>query len=74
MQNFVDVLGENNTVAQCMLSLSKALKKLHLKEEAKQLEARANAILANRKFLFQENTVDVMALRRQQILYRNCLL
>ena len=60
------VLGENRTVASSMLLLAKALRKLHLKGQAKDLEAHANAILA----AAAENpargrTVDVVALRRQ---------
>ena len=59
------VLGENNVVAESMLSLAKALKKLNLKGEAKDLAGRAKAILAAGKNPFTSNTVDVMALRRQ---------
>ena len=59
------VLGDNNAVAACMISLSKALQKLHLKEEAKDLVARAKAMLANEKRPPLDQTVDVMALRRQ---------
>lgn len=59
------VLGEGNVVAESMLSLSKALRKLHLKDQAKQLAARAKAILSARRDPAQEDTVDVMALRRQ---------
>jgi tetratricopeptide (TPR) repeat protein len=58
------VLGDNNAVAATMISLSKALQKLHLKEEAKELLARAKAMLANQKSPPMDQTVDVMALRR----------
>ncbi|HEX5230559.1 MAG TPA: tetratricopeptide repeat protein [Bryobacteraceae bacterium] len=60
-----NVLGENKVVASSMLSLSKALQKLHLKDQAKQLAARAKAILSLRRDPALENTVDIMALRRQ---------
>lgn len=59
------VLGENNAVAASMLSLSSALKKLHRNDEAKQFIVRANAIRAARKNPVEEDTVDVLALRRQ---------
>jgi tetratricopeptide (TPR) repeat protein len=59
------VLGDNNAVAASMISLSKALQKLHLKEEAKDLLARAKAIVENQKRPPLDQTVDVMALRRQ---------
>jgi hypothetical protein len=48
-----------------MFSLARALKKLHLKHEAKVLIARANAIEGAEKSPFQDQTVDVLALRGQ---------
>lgn len=59
------VLGQNRAVAASMISLSKALKKLHLKDEAKKLVARAQAIIAAARSPLQGQTVDVLALRRQ---------
>jgi tetratricopeptide (TPR) repeat protein len=60
------VLGENRAVAACMISLSNALKKLRLKDEAKDLVARAKAIVsAQQNNALRAGTVDVMALRRQ---------
>jgi tetratricopeptide (TPR) repeat protein len=59
------VLGDHHAVAASMISLSKALQKLHLKDEAKDLVARAKAIAAAEKNSFQAQTVDVLALRRQ---------
>jgi len=59
------LLGDNHAAAACMISLSNALKKLHLKHEARQLVARANAILSAEKGPFQDQTVDVLALRNQ---------
>lgn len=59
------VLGENNAVAVSMISLSRALKKLHRKDQAKQLVAQAKAIVASEKNPLQDQTVDVLALRHQ---------
>jgi tetratricopeptide (TPR) repeat protein len=59
------VMGNTNAVAASMLLLSKALQKLHLKEEAKQLVTRARAILAAEKNPLSGHTVDVTALRQQ---------
>jgi tetratricopeptide (TPR) repeat protein len=59
------VLGDHHAVATSMISLSKALQKLHLKDEAKDLVTRAKAISAAEKNSFQAQTVDVLALRRQ---------
>jgi hypothetical protein len=42
-----------------------SLAKLHRKREAKALIARANAILATENNPFQDQTVDVLALRDQ---------
>jgi tetratricopeptide (TPR) repeat protein len=58
------VLGENHAVVASMLSLSKALKKLHLKSEAKDLVAQARAIAAAERNPLQDQTVDVLALSR----------
>ena len=60
-----NILGDHRAVAASMMSLSNALKKLHLKEEARDLMARAKKILLAEETRFQENTVDVLALRRQ---------
>jgi hypothetical protein len=57
------VLGKNNAVAASMISLSKALKKLHLKDQARQLVAQAKAIAASEKTPLRDQTVDVLALR-----------
>jgi tetratricopeptide (TPR) repeat protein len=59
------VLGENLATAESMLSLSAALRKLHCKQEAKEWTARAKAITAAEKNPFQNQTVDVLALRGQ---------
>jgi tetratricopeptide (TPR) repeat protein len=59
------VLGESKAVAASMVLLSKALSKLHLKDEAKSLTARAKAIAAAKNNPLQEATVDVLELRRQ---------
>jgi tetratricopeptide (TPR) repeat protein len=59
------VLGENRAVATAMISLSKALKKLHLTDQAKDLTARAKAIFEAEKNPLRDQTVDVLALRRQ---------
>jgi outer membrane protein assembly factor BamD (BamD/ComL family) len=59
------VLGENRAVAVSMIALSKALKKLHLKDQARNLMARAKTILSSHTDPLQQATVDVMALRRQ---------
>jgi tetratricopeptide (TPR) repeat protein len=59
------VLGESDAVAASMISLSKALRKLHLKDEAKDLVARAKTIVAAEKNPVQDQTVDVLALRNQ---------
>ena len=59
------VLGENRAVAQSMLSLSKALEKLHLKNDARNLMAQAKAILAKDAKPLQGSTIDVLAFRRQ---------
>jgi tetratricopeptide (TPR) repeat protein len=60
------VLGDNRAVAASMMSLSNALKKLHLKDEAKDLVKRAQAILSvqQKQNPLADETVDVMALRR----------
>jgi tetratricopeptide (TPR) repeat protein len=60
-----DVLGENRAVASSMISLSNALKKLHLKDEARELTNRAKAIFAAQPNAVRDQTVDVMALRRE---------
>lgn len=59
------VLGNNHAVAASMITLSNALKKLHLKDQAKDLAARAKAIIAAEKNPLEQQTVDVTALRRQ---------
>ncbi len=59
------VLGKNNAVAASMISLSKALKKLHLKDQASQLVAQAKAIVASERTPLRDQTVDVLALRHQ---------
>jgi len=59
------ILGESQAVASSMVLLSKALSKLHLKDEAKSMAARAKAIVAAKNSPLQEQTVDVLELRRQ---------
>jgi tetratricopeptide (TPR) repeat protein len=59
------VLGDNRATAASMISLSGALRKLHRKPEAKEWIARAQAIMAADKNPFQNQTVDVLALRGQ---------
>ncbi len=59
------VLGENRAVASSMISLSNALGKLHLKKEAHDLMTQAKAILASRKNVADNATVDIMSLRRE---------
>lgn len=59
------VFGDNPAVAVSMLSLSKALKKLHRNDQARNLVVHAKAILAKGKDPFDGQTVDVMALRHQ---------
>lgn len=59
------VLGDNHASAVCMMSLSAALQKLHRKQEAKALLARANTIMTTEKNPLQSQTVDVLALRGQ---------
>ena len=59
-----EVMGENQAVAKSMLSLAKALEKLHSKTEARNLLARARAILEAKKGPSDGQTVDVLALRR----------
>ncbi len=59
------VLGDTQAVVASMISLSKALKKLHAKDEAKNWLEHAKAILAAERNSFQEHTVDVLALRQQ---------
>jgi hypothetical protein len=46
-------------------TLSKALKKLHRNDEAKDLVARAKAIVESGNNPFEDQTVDVVALRHQ---------
>jgi tetratricopeptide (TPR) repeat protein len=62
-----DTLGENAPdVAASMLSLSKALRKLHNKQEAEQLVERASCIMALQKDpLYTGHTIDVRALRQK---------
>jgi tetratricopeptide (TPR) repeat protein len=57
------VLGENQAVAASMIALSRALTKLHRKDEAKNLVARAKAIIAAKSDPLEGQTVDVLALR-----------
>jgi tetratricopeptide (TPR) repeat protein len=57
------VLGGNNVVASDMVALSRALKKLHRKNEAKEWMTRARAILIARRQQLPQDTVDVLALR-----------
>jgi tetratricopeptide (TPR) repeat protein len=59
------VLGENKAVAASMISLSKALAKLHMKDEAKNLVVRAKAIIVAQSDPLQKQTVDVLALQHQ---------
>jgi tetratricopeptide (TPR) repeat protein len=59
------VFGQNQAVAAAMISLSKALKKLHRNDEAKDLVARAEAIIEAGRNPFEDQTVDVVALRLQ---------
>jgi tetratricopeptide (TPR) repeat protein len=59
------VFGNNRAVAQTMVLLSQALQKLHRKDEAKSLIGQAKAILAIQTGPAQDQTVDVIALRRQ---------
>lgn len=59
-----NVLGVNHAVPTTMLSLSKALKKMRHKDEARQWMARAKTILASQKEQFPEDTVDVIGLKR----------
>ena len=59
------VLGENRAVASAMISLSSALKKLHFKDEARSLIARAKAIFSAQRNPLEQATVDVLALRHQ---------
>ncbi len=59
------VLGDNRAVAVSMMALAQALKKLHFKDEAKDLTARAKAIIAADQNPPVNQTVDVTALRRQ---------
>jgi uncharacterized protein HemY len=60
-----NVLGPANAVAFSMISLSKALKKLHRKDEAKQWMARAKAILSTETQELPQDTVDVLALSHE---------
>lgn len=59
------VVGDNHASATCMISLSRALEKLHRKNEAKGLTTRAKAILAAENNPLQKQLVDVQALRGQ---------
>ena len=59
------VLGESKAVAASMVLLSKALSKLHLKDEAKSFVERAKTIAAAKNNPLQEQTVDLLELRRQ---------
>ena len=59
------MLGENHAVVAAMISHSKALKKLHSKDEASDLVARAKAIITAEKNPLLEQKVDVLALRHQ---------
>jgi len=59
------VFGANQAVATSMISLSKALKKLHRNDEAKDLVARAKEILESGKSPLEFQTVDIVALRHQ---------
>jgi len=59
------VLGPNNAVAASMISLSKALRKLHSNAEAREWMARAKAIIAAERNPQRQDTVDILALRRQ---------
>ena len=67
------VLGKNNAVAASMISLSKALKKLHLKDQARQLVAQAKAIVLAERIRLQEGTVDVLRFASNRAL-TNCFL
>ena len=59
------VFGENQALPISMISLSKALKKLHRNDEAKDLVAHAKAILESGKRPFENQTLDIVALRHQ---------
>jgi hypothetical protein len=48
-----------------MVSLAKALEKLHMKNAAKDLENRARVIIENYKHSLDNQAVDVLALRHQ---------
>lgn len=52
-------------MAASMISLSKALRKLHRKDEAKHWMARAKTILIAEKNYLPQDTVDVIALSRE---------
>lgn len=59
------VLGEHPATAASMISLARALKKLHLKNEAKDMESQAKTILTASANQAPNQTVDVLALRER---------
>lgn len=59
------VLGNTRSVAVSMISLARALRKVHSKDEAKQLEAQAQDIMEAHRNPARNQTVDVLALRQE---------
>ncbi len=61
-----EVLGDTRAVASSMERLSRALRKLHRKNEAEELMAEARRIwIAQPDLLYSRNTVDVQAFRQR---------
>jgi uncharacterized protein HemY len=60
------MLGDNAPdVAASMLSLSKALAKLHKKKDAERYQSRASSIMASQKNpVYSRDTVDIRAFRQ----------
>jgi hypothetical protein len=60
-----DALGEGVLVADSMISLSRALRKVNRKEEAKMYEAQVGRILSSQRNPMYDrgNTIDVRALQ-----------